>query len=141
MGIKLGTQDLTNEIFRRQDSDPEFQKKLKGLTFNLMLVGTDAPEGQDWQYSIRLKNGKFISVGLDVKSAPSDLRDPEFDKESFDAKAIGDHQTLYELVSGELDLLDAIKKVQIEGDFGKLMEQLSGFLGFLEFLSTMGVEP
>jgi hypothetical protein len=140
MGIKLGTQDLTNEIFRRQESDPEFQKRLKGLTFNLLLVGTDAPGNQDWQYSIILQKGKFISVGLDVKPAPSDLREPTFDKDKFDAKAFGDHQTLYELVSGKLDLLEAIQKVKIEGDFGKLMNQLAGFMSFLEFLSTMDIE-
>ena len=66
---------------------------------------------------------------------------PKFDKDKFDAKAIGDHQTLYELVSGKLYLVDAITKVKIEGDMGKLMTQLDGFIGFLAFLATMDIEP
>ena len=142
MGIKLGTQELTNEIFSRQSSDPTFQKRLKGLNFNLILVGTSAPpDDHDWQYSIKLKDGEFISVGLDVQPAPSNLREPSFDSDNFDAKAIGDHQTLYELVSGKLPLLKAMNKVRIEGDFGKLMSQLPGFIGFLETLAAMDIEP
>jgi len=141
MGLKLGSAELNNEIFRRQESDPEFQAKLKGLTFSLLLVGTDGPGKKDWQYSIKLQKGRFVSVGVDSQPAPSKLRDTSFDKDEFDAKAIGNHQTLYELVSGKLYLLDAINKVNIVGDFGKLMSQLAGFLGFLQFLSTMDIEP
>ena len=141
MSIKLGTQDLTDEIYRRQEGDAEFQSKLKGLTFNLLLVGTDNPDGNDWQYAIELEKGQFINVGLDVQPAPSELRSTSFDKERFDAKAVSDHQTLYELVSGNLDLVNAITKVQIEGDIGKLMKQLDGFIGFLAFLATMDIEP
>jgi hypothetical protein len=141
MSIKLGTQDLTDEIFRRQEGDAEFKSRLKGLTFNLLLVGTDNPDGKDWQYAIELQKGQFINVGLDVQPAPSELRSTSFDKEQFDAKAISDHQTLYELVSGKLDLVNAITKVKIEGDIGKLMKQLDGFIGFLAFLATMDVEP
>ena len=58
-----------------------------------------------------------------------------------DAKAIADHQTLFELVSGKLDLVNAITKVKIEGYMGKLMKQLDGFIGFLGFLATMDIEP
>jgi hypothetical protein len=141
MGLKLGSAELNDEIFRRQESDPAFQARLKGLTFNLLLVGTDAPGNQDWQYSIKLQKGKFVSVGLDVQPAPSKLRDTSFDKVEFHAKAIGDHQTLFALVSGKLPLLEAVTKVAIVGDFGKLMSQLDGFLGFLQLLSTMDLEP
>jgi hypothetical protein len=141
MKIKLGTQDLTNEIYRRQEEDTEFKSRLKGLTFNLLLVGTDNPDGQDWQYAIELQKGQFINVGLDVQSAPSELRSTSFDKDQFDAKAISDHKTLYELVSGKLDLVNAITKVKIEGDIGKLMKQLDGFIEFLAFLATMDIEP
>jgi len=142
MSIKLGTQDLTKEIFRRQAEDTEFQSMLKGLTFNLLLVGTDNPDGNDWQYTIELQNGRFVNVGLDVQPAPSsDLRSTSFDKKLMDAKAIADHQTLFDLVSGKLDLVKAITKVKIEGDMGKLMKQLDGFIGFLQFLATMDIEP
>ncbi len=141
MGFKLGSAELNNEIFRRQESDPEFQTKLKGLTFNLLLVGTDAPDKKDWQYSIKLQKGKFVSVGVDSQPAPSKLRDISFNKKEFDAKAIGTHETLYELVSGKLYLIDAINKVNIVGDFGKFMLHLNGFKSFFQYLSTMGIEP
>lgn len=141
MGLNLGSQQLTEEIFRRQESDEGFQDKLKGLTFNLILVGTDAPGNVDWQYSIKLQKGKFVSVNLDVQPAPSKLREPSFDKVAFDAKAISEHQVLVDLVTGNLSLLSAVAKVKIEGDFGKLMSQMTGFMGFLECLSSMGIEP
>jgi hypothetical protein len=78
---------------------------------------------------------------VDIQPAPSKLRDTSFNRKEFDAKAIGSHETLYELVSGKLYLIDAINKVNIVGDFGKLLSQLDGFLGFLKFLSTMDIEP
>jgi len=44
-------------------------------------------------------------------------------------------------VNGKLDLVKGITKVKIEGDMGKLIKQLDGFIGFLQFLATMDIEP
>lgn len=142
MGFPLGSQELAHECLRRQEVDNTLKEKLKGLTFNLIMVFTDAPGNEDRQLEIILKNGKFISVVARSEPAPSsELRSTAFDKEKFDAKGIGDHQTFYDLVSGKLHLLEALKKVNIVGDFGKLMLQLSGFLSFIEFLGSMDIEP
>ena len=126
---------------KKQREDPELQEKLKGLTFRLLLVGTDAPGGEDRQLAINLQAGKFINVGVTKDPAPSYLRNASFDRMKFDAKVIGDHQTLFNLVTGNLDLLSAFDKVQIEGDTSKLSAQLPGFIGFIEYLSTMDIEP
>lgn len=141
MGFRLFTEELRDEIMKRQREDPELQEKLKGLTFRLLLVGTDAPGGEDRQLAINLQAGKFISVGVAKDPAPSYLRNASFDRMKFDAKVVGDHQTLFDLVSGNLDLLSAFDKVQIEGDTSKLSAQLPGFIGFIEYLNTMDIEP
>jgi hypothetical protein len=141
MGFRLFTEGLRDEIMKRQREDPELQEKLKGLTFRLLLVGTDAPGGEDRQLAINLQAGKFINVGVAREPAPSYLRSASFDRMKFDAKVIGGHQTLFDLVSGKLDLLSAFDKVQIEGDTSKLSAQLPGFIGFIEYLSTMDIEP
>ena len=142
MGFKLFTEELRDEIMHRQSLDAEFQEKLKGLTFRLILVGIEAPGGQDRALSINLQAGRFINVGVDIHSAPSfELRSPHFDKTRFDAKVIGDHMMLYDLVSGRMDLPTAMEKVEIHGDLTKLMRQAAGFTALLEFLATMDIEP
>jgi len=141
MGFKYGSQELVDEILRMQDEDPEIKAKLKGLSFNLILVGTDAPGNVDWQYAISLDKGKFTNVDVDIQPAQSDLRGEKFDKEKFDAKVISDHDTLYKLVTGRSDVMDVIQKVKVIGDFGKFISQLKGFTGFIEFLSTIDIDP
>lgn len=141
MAWKLFTREMVDEMLRLQDSDPEFRARLKGLNFSFILLGTDAPGSEDRQLEIILKDGHFVSVNVDIKPAPSDLRSPTFDKTRLDAKIIGDHQTIFELISGKLDLIEAIKKVRIEGDFGKLITKASGFMGFIQYLSTRDIEP
>lgn len=142
MGFRLFTEELRDEIMRRQSLDAEFQQKLKGLTFRLMLVGIEAPGGQDRALSINLQAGRFIKVGVDSHSAPSfELRSPHFDKSRFDAKIIGDHMMLYDLVRGRMDLPTAMEKVEIHGDLTKLTRQAAGFTALLEFLATMDIEP
>ena len=141
MGLRYLTEELRDEIMRRQREDPEFQEKLKGLTFRLLLVGTDAPGAEDRQLAINLQAGKFISVGVTASPAPSYLRNASFDRMKFDAKVIGEHQILYDLVSGKMDLISAFDKVQVEGDTSKLSAQLPGFVGFLEYLTTMDIDP
>jgi hypothetical protein len=141
MAWKLFAQEMVNEMLRLQDADPEFRARLKGLNFSFILLGTDAPVNEDRQVEIILKDGHFVSVGVNIKPAPSDLRNLTFDKTKFDAKIVGDHQTIFELISGEIDLFEAIKRVRIEGDFGKLITKASGFMGFIQYLSTCDIEP
>jgi len=142
MGFKLFTEELRDEIMRRQSLDAEFQQRLKGLTFRLILVGMEAPGGQDRALSINLQAGRFIKVEVDIHTAPSfELRSPHFDKSRFDAKFIGDHMMLYDLVTGKMDLPTALGKVEAYGDRTKLMRQAAGFSALLEFLTTLDIEP
>ncbi len=126
---------------RLQEVDPELRDRMKGLTFSLILVGTNAPGNEDRQLTIHMKDGKFTSVIADASPAPSDLRSPSFDKDVFHAKVIGEHQTLFDLVSGKLNPIEVISKVNIEGDFGNYISQIAGFTRLLEYLSKMGLEP
>ena len=139
--MRLGSEELRDEIMRRQSVDPEFQSKLKGLTFRLILLGIDAPGGQDRQLAINLQAGKFINVDVDVQPAPSPLRTAPFDHNRFDARVIAPQQTLIDLVHGNIDLATALGKVQIEGNITKLTAQAPGFIAFINFLATMDIEP
>jgi len=141
MGIRLGTKELNDAILHKQETDTEFQAKLKGLTFNFLLVGTDGPGNQDYQYEIKLQKGRFVHLGFDAQPAPSKIREPGFDKNEYQAKCVAPHKTLYDLISGNLELLEALRTVYIYGDFGQFMTQLPGFMGFIEFVTTLGIEP
>jgi len=126
MAIGLFSQDMIDEVMQRQVNDPEFRARLKGLNFSLILASTDAPGNEDRQLEIHIENGSFTSVTGLYRPAPSEeIRDMSFDKERFEAKVLGDHQVLFDFVSGKIDAVGVIQKVKIEGDFGKFMNPRS----------------
>jgi hypothetical protein len=142
MAWKLFTQEMVDEVLRLQDADPELQARLKGLTFNFVVVGTDAPGNEDRQVEIRLKDGRFVNAKkVDIQPIPSNLRNQTFDKTEFDAKVIGDHQLFCDMINGKIDVIELIQKVIVVGDFGKFMFHLNGFVSFFQYLSTIGIEP
>jgi len=141
MVFRLGTQELADECMLRQDVDPFFQEKLKGLTIKLLFVGTDCPGDEDRQLAIELAGGRFVDIVVSAKPAPSDLRTAPFDNTKYDFRVQAPQQTLVDLIHGKIDLITAIQLVKIEGDIGKLMSQAAGFIGFIELLSTMDIVP
>lgn len=141
MGFRLGSQELANEFLRLQDENAETQAKLKGLSIRLIMLGLDAPGNEDKQLAINVENGRFIDIQVQTKPAPSDLRTAPFDKTKYDARVMAPQQTFIDLINGKIDLLSALDKVKINGDMGKLMAQFAGFVAFIDFIGSMGIEP
>jgi hypothetical protein len=141
MGLRLGTQELADECMRRQEEDPAFQEKLRGLTIRLLFVGIDCPGSEDRQLALDIENGHFAEIVVSAKPAPSDLRTAPFDHTKYDFRVQAPQQTLIDLIHGKIDLLGALDKVKIEGDIAKLMTQFTGFMGFIEYLGTMDIVP
>lgn len=141
MGFRLGTQELADECMRRQDIDPTFQKKLQGLTAKLLFVSTDCPGNEDRQLALNIEKGRFNEILVSAKPAPSDLRTAPFDHTRYSFRVIAPEQTLIEMINGRAELLDVMGKIKIDGDLGIFMAQVQGFIGFVEYLSTMGIEP
>jgi hypothetical protein len=141
MGLRLGTQELADECMRRQEEDPAFQEKLRGLTIRLLFVGIDCPGNEDRQLALDIENGHFEEIVVSAKSSPSDLRTVPFDHTKYDFRVQAPQQTLIDMIHGKIDLLGALDKVKIEGDIAKLMTQFTGFMGFIEYLGTMDIVP
>ena len=141
MGLRLGTQELADECMRRQDEDPEFQDKLHGLTAKLLFVGTDCPGDEDRQLALDIENGRFNEIIVSAKPAPSDLRTAPFDQTKYDFRVVAPQQTLVEMIMGKMTMLEAMPVVKIEGNIGQLMAKVQGFIGFIEYLGTMGIVP
>jgi hypothetical protein len=141
MGYGLGTQELADECMRRQDADPTFQQKVKGLTARLLFVSTDCPGNEDRQLALDIENGRFTAIGVSAKPAPSDLRSAPFDHTKYSFRVVAPEQTLLDMINGKAELLDVMGKIKIDGDLGIFMAQVQGFIGFVEYLSSMGIEP
>jgi hypothetical protein len=45
------------------------------------------------------------------------------------------------MINGKAELLDVMAKIKIDGDLGIFMAQVQGFIGFVEYLGSMGIEP
>jgi putative sterol carrier protein len=142
MGLRLGSQELADEFWRLQkEKDPEFIQAFKGLNIRLILLGTDAPGKEDKQLFLDIEDGQFVEIIPETKPAPSDLRTKPFDHKKYDCRAIAPQQTLVDLCNGKIDLIEAITKVKIEGDIGKLMAQFAEFMSFISYLGKKGIEP
>ena len=141
MTISLFCPEMREEFLRRQDLDPMLKKKLRGLTFRLVMLSLDAPGNQDRQMLMNLQGGRFISIVYDIQPAPSELRNMPFDKQRFDARVTAPHQLFVDLCSGKIDLMTAFQKVKIDGNMSKLMGQVEGFVGFINYLATMDIVP
>lgn len=140
--MKFLTKEMNDEMMRRAESDPKYQSKLKGLNMRLILLSTDAPGNEDRQYAIILENGKFIECKVEAKPAPSDLRTAPLDRTKYDARMMGPHQTLFEMVQGRQELLSGLDKLKFEGDMGKLMSQSKGYIKLALFIGSQpDLEP
>jgi putative sterol carrier protein len=141
MGLSLGSRELADECLRRQEEDPEFQEKLKGLEVKLLMVCNDCPGNEDRQLAIVFEDGRITELIVEAKPAPSDLRTAPFDHTKYEFRVQAPEDTLLDMISGKMDMFQALPVVKIEGDLGKLMSKAEGFANFIKFLGTMDIVP
>jgi len=142
MGLGLGTQEAANEFWRLQgEEDPKFKQAIAGLNLSLLMVCKDCPGNVDRQLAITFKDGRFTEIIASEKPAPSDLRTAPFDHTKYDFRVQAPVNTIIDLVSGKIDMLQAIPATKIEGNFAQLMVNALGFMRFLGFLKTLPLEP
>jgi hypothetical protein len=142
MGLALGTQELANEIWRLQEAgDPAFIAAIEGLSIKLLFVGTDCPGNEDRQLALDIDDGRFLEIGVSTKPAPSDLRTAPVDHTKYEFRVLAPQQILVDMVNGDIEVLDVLGQIKLEGDFGRFMAQVQGFMRFIEFLGTMGIVP
>ena len=140
MGFSLGTQELADEFWRLQEAeDPAFLEAIKGLNFSLLFVCLDCPGSVDRQLALVFEDGRFAEIILTERPAPSDLRTARFDHTKYDCRVQAPVDTYMDMVKGEMDLVETLPKVKIDGDFGRLMANTHGFARFIEFLGTMDI--
>jgi hypothetical protein len=141
MEFPLGSQELANECWRRQEEDPTFQEKLKGLTVKFLFVCLDCPGNEDRQLALDIDNGRFLEIIVTRKPAPSDLRTAPVDHTKYDFRGQGEEKTFIDLINGKIDLIQTLPLVKIEGDFSLVVTKAAGFMAFIDFLKTMDIEP
>jgi len=141
MGLSLGSQELADECMKRQEEDPEFQEQMKGLEVKLLMVCNDCPGNEDRQLAIVFEDGRLTEITVEAKPAPSDLRTAEFDHTKYEFRVQAPQETLIDMISGKMDLIQALPVTKIEGDIAKLMAKAEGFTNFIKFLGTMDIVP
>ena len=141
MGFALGSQELADEIMHKQDEDPEFREKIKGLTVRLLMVAEDCPGNEDRQMAIDWEDGRFNEIVITKKPAPSDLRTAPFVHTRYDFRVVAPQKIYIDMINGKMNMIEALPQVKIDGDFAKLMASAQGFMGFIEYLVNLGIEP
>lgn len=141
MAISLFCPEMREEFLRRQDLDPMFKIKLRGLTIRMVMLSLDAPGNQDRQMAMNLQGGRFINIIYDTLPAPSELRTMPFDQKRFDCRFTAPHQVFVELCQGKTDVMTAFPKCKVEGNVSKLMGQIEGIVGLIQYLATLDIVP
>lgn len=141
MPISLFCPEMKEELLRRQSLDPLWKQKLQGFTLRLMMLSLDAPGNQDRQMTMNLHGGRFINITYDIQMAPSELRTIPFDQMRHDARFTAPHQLFVDWCQGKIDIVTTFPKVKFEGDLSKVMVQIGGFVGFIDYLTTMDIVP
>ena len=141
MGLPLGSQELANECWRRQEEDPKFQEILKGLTVKFLFLCLDCPGNEDRQLTLDIEDGRFLEITVTRKPAPSDLRTAPFDHTKYEFRGQTAEKNFIDLINGKIDMLQLLPLVKIDGDFNKLMLKAAGFMAFIDFLKTMDIDP
>ena len=141
MGLSLGKQEAADECLRRQEEDPEYQKRMKGLNIKLLMVCQDCPGNEDRQLAIVFEDGLLTEIIVEAKPAPSDLRTAPFDHTKYEFRVQAPQETLLDMINGKMDMIQALPVVKIEGDIAKLMANAEGFSNFIKYLGTMDLVP
>lgn len=139
MPISLFCPEMKEELLRRQALDPLWKQKLRGLTLKLVILSLDAPGKQDRQITMNLHGGRFINITYDIQPAPSELRTMPFDKMRYDVRITAPHQLYVDLCQRKIDMVTAFHKCKVEGDISNLMKQIEGFIGLIDYLTTMDI--
>ena len=141
MGLPLGSRELADECIRKQDADPLFSEKIKGLSAKLLMVANDCPGNEDRQMAIDIENGRILEILIEKKPAPSDLRTAPFDRTKYQFRVQAPQQIYIDMINGKMNMLEVMPLVKIDGDFAQLMSKAAGFMAFIEFLQSMDIVP
>jgi len=141
MGLSLGSRELADECLRLQEDDTSFQEQMKGLEVKLLMVCLDCPGNEDRQLAIVFENGRLTEIMTEAKPAPSDLRTASFDHTNYEFRIQAPQETFIDMISGKMDMIQALPVVKIEGDIGRLMSKAEGFVNFIKYLANLDIVP
>ncbi len=141
MGFSLGSRELADECLRLQEEDPEFKEKMKGLNAKLLMVCLDCPGNEDRQMAIVFEDGRLTEIITEAKPAPSDLRTADFDHAKYEFRVQAPQETYIDMISGKMDMIQALPVVKIDGDFATLMTKAEGFINFIKYLANLDIVP
>jgi putative sterol carrier protein len=141
MGFSLGSQEAADECLRRQEEDPEYQERMKGLNARLLMLCHDCPGNEDRQLAIVFEDGRLTEITVEAKPAPSDLRTAPLDHTKYDFRIQAPQATILDMIHGKMGMIEALPVVNLEGDIANLMAKAEGFMRFIEYLGTMDLVP
>jgi putative sterol carrier protein len=137
--MKYLSQEWVDALKEKSNSDAEYLKKAKGMTFKAQLLVTDCPGGVDKLIDVDLKDGKVVSIKLQEKPAPSELRTTPFDAKQCFLRATSSYEMFTKLNKGEIAPIQALSSgdYKLDGDMAKIMEKMGLVVAFNEFMASV----
>lgn len=135
--MEFFTQEMSDEMKRMTETNPEIQAKLKGMDISFIMVCTDCPGDEDRQMTIGFKDGKLVESTLQVKPAPSDLRTEPVDTAKYVAKVVGPYDVMSMVTMNKLPRLAALGSMRFEGDMFQLIGNMTGLTSLFDVFGKM----
>lgn len=135
--MKFLSQEMLDELKKRTETDPATQKTLEGVTIGVVLLVTDCPGNEDRALNVDITDGKLRGLTMQVKPAPSDLRTAAFDQDKYIGKIGGPYSLIGEVLTGKTAVITVLDKLNVEGDFNKLANNLAGVQSVIDVVSAL----
>ncbi len=142
MAPKHYSREWMENVQKKTQTDQEYQKKAKDLTYRSQYVVTDCPGGVDKLVDWTLEKGVLLKWTMEEKPAPSEFRTMPFDGKEYFMRVSGSYKTFGRMNRKEITPLQCImqKIYKIEGPMPKIMALMGPINALNDLIASVPVE-
>jgi hypothetical protein len=141
MAPKFYTQEWANVVAEKMNSDTDYLKKVKSLTFHWCAIVTDCPSGVDRKLDWELKEGRAVSDKVTEAPAPSEWREG-IPKGNYFCVVYGSYETYAKMNRKELTPLAALsqKVYRMDTDMVQFMANIGPLVAWTDLMASVPCE-
>jgi hypothetical protein len=141
MAPKFYSQEWIDEIVKKMDTDAEFLKKAKPLTFHWCAIVTDCPGGVDKRVDWEVEEGRPVSVKLTEAPVPSEWREG-IPRGNYFCVVYGPYETYAQMNRNEITALAALaqKVYTMDTDMAQFLTKLGSLIAWTDLMASIPCE-
>ena len=140
--MKYASQEFYDKVKDSSVTDRMWKGTAQGFTARWQNLLLDCPGGVDKLVDWEVRSTKVVSVALQEKPAPSDLRTTPVDEGKILGRFVAPYESFVRLHKQEFSAMVALGMgvYDIEGDITEVIKKIESFDAFLDMSSTVPAE-